>query len=102
MPEYSCRVTLRTANWEVSFENVARTDFTWLSYCQNEIAALLLIKLRLRAQSVQVCFRRCKVGGHFAGPFDLCLEASRETRILMIFEANPMVATTDRANTNNF
>ena len=35
MPEYSCRVTLRTANWEVSFENVARIDFTWFSYCQN-------------------------------------------------------------------
>ena len=35
VPEYSCRVTLRTANWEVSFENVARIDFTWFSYCQN-------------------------------------------------------------------
>ena len=35
MPEYSCRVTLRTANWEVSFENVAEIDFTWFSYCQN-------------------------------------------------------------------
>ena len=38
MPEYSCRVTLRTANWEVSFENVARIDFTWFSYCQNTSA----------------------------------------------------------------
>ena len=38
MPEYSCRVTLRTANWEVSFENVARIDFTWFSYCQNTTA----------------------------------------------------------------
>ena len=35
MPEYSCRVTLRTANWEVSFESVARIDFTWFGYCQN-------------------------------------------------------------------
>ena len=31
VPEYSCRVTLRTANGEVSFENVARIDFTWFS-----------------------------------------------------------------------
>ena len=37
VPKYSCRVTLRTANWEVSFENVARIDFTWFSYCQNNI-----------------------------------------------------------------
>ena len=35
MPEYSCRVTLRTASWEVSFENVARISFTWFSHCQN-------------------------------------------------------------------
>ena len=40
MPEYSCRVTLRTANPEVSFENVARIDFTWFSYCQNTSARL--------------------------------------------------------------
>ena len=35
MPEYSFLVTLRTANWEVSFGEKARIDFSGFSYCQN-------------------------------------------------------------------
>ena len=48
MPEYSCRVTLRTANWEVSFENVARIDFTWFSYCQNTLLACVRAQVNSR------------------------------------------------------
>ena len=35
--ECNCCVTLRTAPLGSVFETLARTDFTWFSYCQNHM-----------------------------------------------------------------
>ena len=57
MPECSCRVTLRTANWEVSFENVAMIDFTSFSHCQNTTRIWDSLKVIVPEYSCRVTLR---------------------------------------------